>query len=110
MARIWRVGAVAIVLVAAGALLAPGGPERTTLTGGGASNAGASSGSGQKSERGKRRGGPNGQEAVPILTATAAQADVPVYVGAVGTARPAATVIIRPQVDGQITSILFREG
>ncbi|MEJ1937191.1 efflux RND transporter periplasmic adaptor subunit, partial [Nostoc sp. NIES-2111] len=62
-------------------------------------------------QEGRRRGGAAGaNDPVPILAALAARADVPVTIAAVGTARPAQTVTIRPQVDGQIVQILFREG
>lgn len=47
---------------------------------------------------------------VAILAAQARVADVPVYIDGVGTARPAASVTVRPQVDGQLQRILFREG
>jgi multidrug efflux system membrane fusion protein len=47
---------------------------------------------------------------VPVLTAQAARADVPVYLDAVGTARPLNTVTVRPQVDGKLIAIVFKEG
>ena len=47
---------------------------------------------------------------VSILVARAQSADVPVYIDGVGTARPAASVTVRPQVDGQLQRVLFREG
>lgn len=47
---------------------------------------------------------------VSILVARAQIADVPVYIDGVGTARPAASVTVRPQVDGQLQRVLFREG
>lgn len=47
---------------------------------------------------------------VSILAARAQIADVPVYIEGVGTARPAASVTVRPQVDGQLQRVLFREG
>src|SRR6185369_1979432 len=37
-------------------------------------------------------------------------ADIPVYLDALGTVTPVATVTVRPQVSGVITQILFREG
>ena len=47
---------------------------------------------------------------VPILAATVARADVPVYLDAVGTTRALNTVTIRPQVDGKLIEVGFTEG
>jgi multidrug efflux system membrane fusion protein len=47
---------------------------------------------------------------VPVLVATATRADVPVYLTTVGTARALNTVTVRPQVDGKLISINFKEG
>ncbi len=47
---------------------------------------------------------------VPVLVAAAATADVPVYLDAVGTTKALNTVTVRPQVDGQLTQVAFREG
>jgi multidrug efflux system membrane fusion protein len=47
---------------------------------------------------------------VPVVDAPARMADVPVYLNGVGTARARNTVTVRPQVDGKILSIKFREG
>jgi multidrug efflux system membrane fusion protein len=47
---------------------------------------------------------------VPVLTATVARADVPVYIDAVGTVKPLNTVTVRPQVDGKLISVNFKEG
>ena len=51
-----------------------------------------------------------GAEAVPVLVATARIADVPVYLDGVGTAKALNTVTVRPQVDGKLISVNFREG
>jgi membrane fusion protein, multidrug efflux system len=48
--------------------------------------------------------------AVPVVDAAARVADMPVYLNGVGTARARNTVTVRPQVDGRILSIKFREG
>jgi len=48
--------------------------------------------------------------AVPVGAATAARRDVPVYLSAIGTVQAYSTVAIRPQVDGQLVSVGFREG
>jgi len=47
---------------------------------------------------------------VPVLTAQAARADVPVYLNAVGTTKPLNTVTVRPQVDGKLAEVDFQEG
>jgi len=47
---------------------------------------------------------------VPVLTAEASRADVPVYLDAVGTVKPLNTVTVRPQVDGKLLSVNFKEG
>ena len=48
--------------------------------------------------------------AVPVGAAAAARRDVPVYLSAIGTVHAYNTVAIRPQVDGQLVSVGFREG
>ena len=55
-----------------------------------------------------RRGG--GRGPVPVIDAPARIADVPVYLNGVGTAKARNTVTVRPQVDGRILSINFKEG
>jgi multidrug efflux system membrane fusion protein len=47
---------------------------------------------------------------VPVLDAGARIADVPVYLNGVGTAKARNTVTVRPQVEGKILSIKFKEG
>ncbi len=47
---------------------------------------------------------------VPVLVATVSRADVPVYLDAVGTTRPLNTVTVRPQVDGKLIGVGFKEG
>jgi membrane fusion protein, multidrug efflux system len=66
---------------------------------------------GQPAPKGAKRGaGPAGAERVPVLIATAKSADVPVYLDGVGTVRALNTVNVRPQVDGKLINISFREG
>ena len=62
-----------------------------------------------KQATGGRRGG-GGDFAVPVTAAPATRADVPVYFDGVGTARPLNSVLVRPQVDGKILSLSFKEG
>jgi multidrug efflux system membrane fusion protein len=47
---------------------------------------------------------------VPVLAATARSADVPVYLEGVGTTRALNTVTVRPQVEGKLISVTFKEG
>jgi len=47
---------------------------------------------------------------VPVLVAAAARADMPVYLGAVGTTRALNTVTVRAQVDGKLLDVAFKEG
>ncbi|MBS0248431.1 MAG: efflux RND transporter periplasmic adaptor subunit [Proteobacteria bacterium] len=51
-----------------------------------------------------------GDGPVPVLAANAQFSDVPVYLDAVGTARALNTVTVRPQVDGKLMSVKFKEG
>ena len=51
-----------------------------------------------------------GDGPVPVLAAGAQYADVPVYLDAIGTARALNTVTVRPQVDGKLLSVNFKEG
>lgn len=59
----------------------------------------------------RRAGGRFGAEGpVPVLVAAAVRADVPVYLGAVGTTRALNTVTVRAQVDGKLIEVAFKEG
>lgn len=58
--------------------------------------------------RGGRFAGNGGP--VPVLAANAARADVPVYLDAVGTVRALNTVTVRPQVEGKLIEVAFKEG
>ena len=51
-----------------------------------------------------------GPPAVPVMTAVAAQKDVPVRVQAIGTVEPLSTVTVKPQVGGLIQTVHFNEG
>ncbi len=57
-----------------------------------------------------RRGMMDRNAPVPVLAAAARRADMPVYFDGVGTARARNIVTVRPQVDGRIISINFKEG
>jgi multidrug efflux system membrane fusion protein len=45
-----------------------------------------------------------------VIAATAKRADVPIYLDGVGTTKALNTVTVRPQVDGRLISINFKEG
>jgi multidrug efflux system membrane fusion protein len=62
----------------------------------------------QQTPRGRRS--PIGADAVPVLAATARLADMPVYLDGVGTAKALNTVTVRPQIDGKLISVKYREG
>ena len=64
----------------------------------------------RQSKSGGRRGGPPATDPVPVLATAARAADVPVYLDGVGTAKALNTVTVRPQVDGKIITISFKEG
>jgi multidrug efflux system membrane fusion protein len=51
-----------------------------------------------------------GDGPVPVTVAPAQLGDVPLYLEGVGTAKARNTVTVRPQVDGRILSITFKEG
>ncbi len=56
------------------------------------------------------RPGARGAAATTVGVATAAKADVPITVEALGTVTPAATVTVRPQISGVLKQVLFKEG
>lgn len=57
-------------------------------------------------------GGPgmNADGATPVHSGTVKRADVPVYLTALGTVVPDASVTVTSRVDGQLTRVLFTEG
>jgi multidrug efflux system membrane fusion protein len=63
----------------------------------------------QDPAQGRGRGGPQAP-AVPVLTAEVVQKAVPVDLRTIGTAEAYATVAVRAQITGQVTSVNFREG
>lgn len=64
----------------------------------------------QQQDRRARRGGGVGEGPVPVLAVPAKVADVPVYLEGVGTAKALNTVTVRPQVEGKLISVAFKEG
>ena len=66
-------------------------------------------GSTQAQGGGGRRGGiPNGY--TPVSAVTATLGDMPVYLDALGTVTPTATVTVRSQINGVLQSVAFTEG
>jgi len=59
----------------------------------------------QRLGRGFQTDGP-----VPVIAALTRRADVPVYFDGVGTVRALNTVTVKPQVEGKLTSVSYREG
>lgn len=106
MARFLKrlLGVLAVIAVVGGALHYFGLDSRLAGLSGGAGDS-ASKGGGR---RGGRQGG--GNEAVPVTVAQATVKDVDVYLDGVGTARAYNVVTVKPQVDGKIVAIKFREG
>jgi membrane fusion protein, multidrug efflux system len=105
----WRGAAVALAaLVALGALawyLTHRAPV-TAVAGGGVPGGGPPAGppGGGPGGRGGRAG------ASTVGVATAKKLDVPVYLEALGTVTPLATVTVTAQVSGVLTQVLFNEG
>jgi len=50
------------------------------------------------------------QRPVPVVTAQVQQRDLPIYLDGLGTVIAAKTITVRPQVDGRLDSVSFREG
>ena len=59
---------------------------------------------------GGRRAKAGADDVVPVIAAQARIGNVPIYLDGVGTARALNTVTVRPQVDGKILTINFKEG
>lgn len=51
-----------------------------------------------------------GGSGVPVIVAEAERRDVPQRISAIGTVQSLHTVVLRPQVTGTITEVLFDEG
>jgi multidrug efflux system membrane fusion protein len=59
--------------------------------------------------RGARGGGPPGI-AIPVTMTAAEKRDLPLTLDALGTVTALASVVVRPQVEGQLMELLFQEG
>lgn len=100
----WLGTIVALVLLAALAALAWHLTHKAPAGRGGAM-AGAGGPPGGPPFGGGRGGPPS-----TVGIATAERGDIPVWVEALGTVTPAATVTVRPQVSGALKQVLYREG
>lgn len=96
-------GMVIVGALAVGVAVVMTTPEPPQHTGGGGGGGGGGVGG-----RGRRLVAPH--DAVPVLVAEPAVADVPVYLEGVGTTRALNLVTVRSQVDGKLISVNFREG
>ena len=59
-----------------------------------------------KTAPGQKKGPPP----APVTAALVTLSEMPIILSAPGTAEAAATIIVKPRVDGQIAEVLFREG
>jgi multidrug efflux system membrane fusion protein len=59
---------------------------------------------------GARKGGFDAARPVPVVAEPARSADVGVYISALGSVTPLATVTVRSRIDGELVKVLFREG
>jgi RND family efflux transporter MFP subunit len=53
---------------------------------------------------------PSGGSAIPVMVVEAEQRDVPQRVSGIGTVQSLHAVVLRPQVSGVVTEVLFKEG
>jgi len=99
--RRWLGTVIAVLLVAGLGALAWHLTHKPAGTAAGARGPGGPGGPGG------RRGG---QNTTTVGVATVSHADIPIYVDALGTVTPSATVTVTPQVSGVLTNVPFQEG
>ena len=73
-------------------------------------DAGASGAGGRAPGAARGPGGVRGAPATTVGVAVAEQADIPLWLDALGTVTPSATVTVRPQVSGVLREVRFQEG
>ncbi len=116
--RRWFGALVAVLALIALAALAWYLTHRPVASSGGFGGAGAAAsgasgvagGPGGAGGAGGARGGRGSAGASTVGVAVATRADLPVYLDALGTVMPTATVTVRPQVSGVILQVLYSEG
>lgn len=99
-----------IVIVLIGLAIVAGGVSYWMTSQPAQQQQGKGFGKGVGKGKGKRFAGPSSDEPVPVLAIDARQADVPVYLDGVGTARARNVVLVKSQVDGKLISMSFNEG
>ncbi|MFD1108060.1 efflux RND transporter periplasmic adaptor subunit [Pseudoroseomonas ludipueritiae] len=107
MSRFFRFLVMLLVLAA---VLAGGWwwwQQRSAAQEAGNSAPAAAAGGARRGSRGA--GGPPGM-AIPVTMTTAEKRDLPLTLDALGTVSALASVVVRPQVEGQLMELLFQEG
>ncbi|MFL6696660.1 MAG: MdtA/MuxA family multidrug efflux RND transporter periplasmic adaptor subunit [Vitreoscilla sp.] len=105
--RRWLGTVIAVLLVAGLGALAWYLTHKPADTRGGAAAGGPPGPGGAGGPGGGRRGG---QNTTTVGVAAVTHADIPVYIDALGTVTPSATVTVTPQVSGVLTKVPFQEG
>ena len=104
--RRWLGTVIAVLLVAGLGALAWHLTHKPAAVAG--AGAGGPPGPGGPAGGGRRGGG--GQNTTTVGVAAVAHADIPIYIDALGTVTPSATVTVTPQVSGVLTNVPFQEG
>ena len=107
--RRWLGTVIAVLLVAGLGALAWELTHKPAASGATAGGPPGPGGPGGPGGGGGRRGG-GGQNTTTVGVAAVVHADIPIYVDALGTVTPSATVTVTPQVTGVLTNVPFQEG
>lgn len=67
-------------------------------------------GSGQDTKKAGKQDGKQGSRSVPVVTATARQGNMEIFLNGLGTVAALNTVTVRTRVDGQLDKVAFTEG
>jgi len=65
---------------------------------------------GESKPVGTAPGGSAAARPLPVVVAQVAERDVPIYLDGLGNALPLSSVTVKPQVDGRLVRVLFKEG
>ena len=106
----WLGSVIAVLALAALGALAWNLTHPSTAADGRQAASGAGAGGPQDGPPGGPGGGRRGAPATTVGVATAEKADIPIWLDALGTVTPSATVTVRPQVSGVLKQVLFKEG